>query len=100
MEEFDRVTAVVKAVRMDVPTGVTGGQKKQEVMVSDSKKAEQVTTYEEKIETMVHVVGKSYKMAEMMVHSFGPENYKETYLPTEKQSCTNDIADVITAVEV
>ncbi len=57
-----------------------------------------MTTCEEKIGTMV--VGKSYKMAGMMFRSFGPENNKETYLPTEKQSCTNDIVDDITAVEV
>ncbi len=48
---------------------------------------------EETIGTLVE--GKSYKMAGMMVRSFGPEDKQKTYLSTGKQGSTIDVVEDI-----
>ena len=97
MQEYERVTVVVKAVRVDEPMEVSGGRRKQDVMVSDGEKTMRVTMWEDDIGKLVE--GLSYKLAGMMVRSFGPAGKKETYLSTGKQGSTVDEVEDIGAIE-
>ena len=53
---FQRVTVEVKAVQVEEPTEVSGGKKKQDVLVGDSTATARFTVWEGEIGTMVEDV--------------------------------------------
>ena len=73
---FQRVTVEVKAVRVEEPTEVSGGKKKQDVLVGDSTATARFTVWEGEIGMMDEDV--SYRLSGMMVSEFRGKKFPST----------------------
>lgn len=86
---FQRVSVEVKVTRVEDPLEVTGGKKKQDVIVGDSSGSARVTVWEGEIGSMEE--GGSYKMTGMMVREFRGEKFLST---SKQNSMIERIADI------
>ena len=89
---FQRVTVEVKAVRVEEPTEVSGGKKKQDVLVGDSTGTARFTVWEGEIGTVDEDV--SYRLSGMMVREFRGKKFLSTSKENSKIEKISDIGDV------
>ena len=90
---FDRISVDAKAVRVGEPVMVSGGIKKQDVTIADSKSAAKVTLWQNDIGRMLE--GKSYRLSNVVVRCYQSTKYlsmpKEGGLIIE----CDDLGDVV-----
>ncbi len=91
--QFQRITVSVKAIRVQEPTEVAGGKKKQDILVGDSTATARLTIWEKEIGKMEE--GKSYQLCGMVVRE-----YRGTkFLSTSKENSQIEPIDDVGAVE-
>ena len=73
---FQRVSCEVKVVDVDSVMEVSGGKKKQDVLVGDSTGVARVTVWESEIGKLKE--GESYKLTGMMVREFKGKKFLST----------------------
>lgn len=86
---FQRVSCEVKVVDVDSVMEVSGGKKKQDVLVGDSTGVARVTVWESEIGKLKE--GESYKLTGMMVREFKGKKFLST---SKDKSAFESIADI------
>ncbi len=66
--QFQRITVSVKAIRIQEPTEVAGGKKRQDILVGNSTATARLTIWEKEIGNMEE--GKSYRVCGRVVREY------------------------------
>ena len=91
MENFDRVTLSVKAIRVD-PAVEVGGKKKQDITIADTTGTGKLVLWEDNIGNITE--GESYKLSGMMVRTFQNKHYLSMPRDNATIDPLSDIGDV------
>ena len=89
---FQRVTCEAKVVSVDEVEEVSGGKKKQDVLLGDSTGTLRLTLWEEEIGKMEE--GVSYKLCGMVVREFRGRKFLSTSKQNSVIETIDDIGDV------
>ena len=87
--QYQRVTVEGKVVELDVVKEVSGGKKKQDLVIGDSSGSTRLTVWEEVIGKVAE--GKSYRFTGMMVREFKGKKFLST---SKSDSKVEEIADI------
>ncbi len=93
LDQFQRVTVAVKAIRVDKAIEVTGGKKKQDVVVGDGSGTARATIWEDEIGKIEE--GKSYRLCGMLVREY----LRTRFLSTSREKSRIEEIDDIGAVK-
>ena len=92
--QYDRVCAKVKAVKVDAPMQVSGGKRKQDVLVRDETGSARFTVWETEIDKIKE--GCCYELSGVMVREY----LRQRFLSTSKHNCLiEEIEDIGAVIE-
>ncbi len=92
LSQFQRVSAAVKAIRVDEVVEVAGGKKKQDVIIADRTGKARLTVWEKEIGKLT--AGESYQLSGMVVREYRGTRFLSTSRENSEISPISNIGDI------
>lgn len=97
LEQYDRATLHITALKVKEPTRVSNGKRKQEIIMADSTGNITLTLWEQNI--VILKENKSYQLNGVQIHQYRGKNELTFPLFGASIEELNDLVDVSTLVE-